>query len=78
METKAALATAFERGNFAEVRTRANAILSDAAATDEARELAKDYRSRTEPPAAARFALWVTLALVTVLSVYFALIHKRP
>ncbi len=68
---------AFERGNFADTRARASAILSDASASDEDRKLAEDYRARTQPPSAARFALWVTLALVTVLSVYFALLNKR-
>lgn len=71
------LASPFERGNFAAVRARANAILSDPNATEDDRKLALDYRGRTEPPGAARFALLVTLALVTILSVYFAFVRRH-
>jgi len=72
------LEAAFERGDFASVRARAQAIRSEAASTDAERTAADDYLRRIEPPGAARFALWITLALVVGLSVYFAFLRPHP
>lgn len=79
MEEKPAptLEAAFDRGDFATVRSLAHAIRSEASSTEAERATADDYLRRIEPPPAARFALWLTATLVTVLSVYFALLHKH-
>ena len=67
----------FDRGNFAAVRARAQAVRARADATLDERAEADDYLRRIAPPTAATFALWVTLALVTFLSTYFILRGRR-
>ena len=71
------LERAFERGNFAAVRDQANTMLSDPSCSEGDRAVALDYRGRTQPSGAARFALLVTLLLVTVLSAYYAFVRRH-
>ena len=72
------LELAFARGDFASVRRKAQAVLADADAPQETKHDAELWQARTEPPGAARFALWLTLALVLSLSVYFAFLRPHP
>ena len=52
-------------------------MLSDPSCSEGDRAVALDYHGRTQPPGAARFALLVTLLLVTVLSVYYAFVRRH-
>lgn len=67
---QARLEQAFARGDFADVRR-----LAAQARDEHERELAARYVARTAPPPAVRFALGLTLALVLVLSTFFAFLR---